>query len=428
MKKKLFVFIGIIFLLTGSLTAKEPLKDYSFIRGVCHNLSPNQETLERDLGFMKRLQLNSTRVWLSQRAYESNPEEYIKRVVNYVRTCNKYGVAVMPILFNGTFPALLEKNAKETGEKYVTAMVNALKNEEGLLMWDIMNEPEMNDYYRKAPPEEQEKRINEIEGFVRHFITYVKKIDPVNAVTVGHWLPKFCEYTSDLVDAISFHDYLETRSRVEKSYAIAEGYSKKYNKPLINSELCCIGRSNPYDMAIQIADEHNVGWYVFNLIISGYWGEIHGLIYPDGTIRDPSSIAAIYGFYRKRDLNTTVKALPNREEHAEKAIALLEKVLDGDFDVFPDVFGIEPFRASGNSVGASGNRPSGNSVDDILEAAEYCANLLEGAEMVPMWEPPTAKIETWRKMSDRDKEKARGEIRKFAYDLALQLKEWCELF
>jgi len=425
MKNKLFVFIGIMYLLTSSLTAKVPLKDYSFIRGVCHDLSPNQETLERDLGFMKRLQLNSTRVWLSQRAYESNPEEYIKKVVNYVRTCNKYGVTVMPILFNGTFPQLLEKNAKETGEKYVTAIVNALKNEEGLLMWDIMNEPEMNDYYRKASPSEQEKRLNEIEGFVCHFITYVKKIDPVNAVTVGHWLPKFCEKTSDLVDVISFHDYLETRSRVEKSYAIAEGYSKKFNKPLINSELCCIGRSNPYDMAIQIADEHNVGWYVFNLIIGGYWGEIHGLVYPDGTIRDPSSIAAIYGFYRKRDLNTTVKALPNREKHAEKAIALLEKVLEGNFDTIPDVFGIEPFIASGNKP--SGNRSSGNSVDDILEAAEYCANLLEGAEMVPMRESPTAKIETWRKMSAGDKEKARGEIRKFAYDLGLKLKESCEL-
>jgi hypothetical protein len=31
-------------------------------------------------------------------------------------------------------------------------------------------------------------------------------------------------------------------------------------------------------------------------------------------------------------------------------------------------------------------------------------------------------------MSDGDKEKARGEIRKFAYDLGLQLKNWCELY
>ncbi len=421
MKKRLSVCIGIIFMLTGPLTAKEPLKDYSFIRGVCHELSPNQETLERDLGFMKRLQLNSTRVWLSQRAYASNPEEYIKRVVNYVRTCNKYGVTVMPIFFNGTFPQLLDKNAKEAGEKYVTAIVNALKNEEGLLMWDIMNEPEMNDYYRKAPPEQQKKRLDEIEGFVRHFISFVKKSDPVNAVTVGHWLSKFCESTSDLVDVISFHDYLETRSRVEKSYATAEQCSKKFNKPLINSELCCIGRSNPYDMAIQIADEHNVGWYVFNLIIGGYWGDIHGLVYPDGTIRDPSSIAAIYGFYRKRDLNTTIKELPNREKHAEKAIALLELVLDGELDTLPDVFGIETFKSSGK-------KPSGNSVDDILEAAEYCANLLEGGQMVPMRESPTAKIQTWRKLSAEDKEKARGEIRKFAYDLGVQLKNLCELY
>ena len=138
MKKKLLFFIGIYFMLTGSITAKEPLKDYSFIRGVCHELSPNQETLERDLGFMKRLQLNSTRVWLSQRAYENNPEEYVKKVVNYVRTCNKYGVTVMPIFFNGTFPQLLEKNATETGEKYVTAIVNALKNEELLNIDEVL--------------------------------------------------------------------------------------------------------------------------------------------------------------------------------------------------------------------------------------------------------------------------------------------------
>jgi hypothetical protein len=95
-----------------------------------------------------------------------------------------------------------------------------------------------------------------------------------------------------MVDVISFHDYLETRSRVEESYALAIEVSKKYNKPLINSELGAIGRSNPYDMALEICNEHNVGWYVFDLIIEGYWSDIQGLVYPDGTIRDPTAIAA----------------------------------------------------------------------------------------------------------------------------------------
>ena len=101
MKKYIIVIIGILWLLTESLPATEPLKDYSFIRGVCHRVYADQEMLERDLGFMNRLQLNSTRVWLSKRAFDRDPEGCIKDLVNYVRTCNEHGVSVMPILFDG---------------------------------------------------------------------------------------------------------------------------------------------------------------------------------------------------------------------------------------------------------------------------------------------------------------------------------------
>jgi hypothetical protein len=409
MKNNFIVFIEVLLLLAGSIYAKEPLKDYSFIRGVCHRVYGDQEILERDLAIMNRLQLNSTRVWLRQSAYEKDPEGYLKNLVNYVRTCSAHDVSVMPILFNGNGlnPDMLKETAQKGCEEYTSAIVNALKDEKGLLMWDIMNEPNCNDYYLKTTGETQKQHEEEITAFVRHFIKYLRKIDPENAITVGHMYPRFCENTNDLVDVISFHDYLETRSRVEASYVLAEELSIKYNKPLINSEMGCLGRSNPYDMALQICEEYKVGWYVFNLVIEGYWGAIHGLVYPDGTIRDPGAIAAIYGFYRKRDLNTSIKVNPNMEGHAQKAIKLVQEMLSGETEVF---------------------RFSQHSVDEILEAAEYCANILESAEMVPMWEPPSAKIETWRAMSEEDKERARDEIRTYTYDLALQLKKWCEIF
>ena len=38
-------------------------------------------------------------------------------------------------------------------------------------------------------------------------------------------------------------------------------------------------------MVLEIAEQHKTGWYLFDLIIQGYWGEIHGLFYPDGTVR-----------------------------------------------------------------------------------------------------------------------------------------------
>ncbi len=39
---------------------------------------------------------------------------------------------------------------------------------------------------------------------------------------------------------------------------------------MLNSETRCIARGNPYDMVLEIAQKHKTGWYLFNLIISGY--------------------------------------------------------------------------------------------------------------------------------------------------------------
>ncbi|MBS1231787.1 MAG: hypothetical protein H6R35_625 [Bacteroidetes bacterium] len=38
-------------------------------------------------------------------------------------------------------------------------------------------------------------------------------------------------------------------------------------------------------MALEICNNHKVGWYVFELMVQGYWSDIHGLVYPDRTIR-----------------------------------------------------------------------------------------------------------------------------------------------
>jgi hypothetical protein len=61
----------------------------------------------------------------------------------------------------------------------------------------------------------------------------------------------------------------------------------------------------------------------------------------------------------------------------------------------------------------------------VLEAAEYCANLLKGIEMVPMVEPPTAQILAWRQQSEGQRDVQA--IRAFTYELALKLKECCQV-
>ena len=409
MKACIVLGVGIAFAsAVGFAHAEKPLKDYSYIRGVNYEVNGDQSTLERDLGYAKRINLNSTRIWLSYKAYEKAPQAYIEQLRNYIRTANRMGISTMPILWNGNDlnPDALKPAFRVGGDAYVKAIVEAIKDEPGLLMWDIMNEPLWNDYYNKASGEEKKQHEAEITAFVRYYLNYVKKIDPVNAVTVGYAFSSELEGSADLVDVLSFHDYTTTRSAVEDAYRTAEEIAKKYHKPVLNTETACIARANPYDEVLQIAQEHHTGWYLFDLMIEEYWGEVHGIFYPDGTVRDPSIIAAILGFQRNRNLETIIKPSPNREGAAEKALKAIEDALSED-------------------KGRFGLPPSAAATGKILDAAEYAANLLEAAEMVPMNMPPTAQIQYWRQQPPEKRD--REAIRKFAYELGLELKKECQL-
>jgi hypothetical protein len=408
MKTRLAVLAVMAFVVAvAAARAEKPLKDYSFVRGVNYGMMGNQAVLERDLGYAKRVNLNSTRIWLSFQAYEKNPQGYLSQLQNYIRTAHRMGISTMPILWNGNglHPDILRPAFRARGDVYVKAVINAIKDEPGLLMWDIMNEPFTNAYYDEASNEDRPKREAEITEFVRYYLSYVKKLDPVNAVTVGYTFSSQLGPTSDLVDVLSFHNYTTTRASIEDVYRTAEALSQKVGKPILNSETGCIARANPYDMVLEIAEEHKTGWYLFNLIIQGYWGEVHGLFYSDGTIRDPATIAAVMGFYRNRNLETIVKPVPNREGQAEAALKEIEAALKDNQSIF----------------GASKV-----STDKILDAAEDAANLLEAAEMVPMYEPPTAKIRFWREQPPEKRD--RDAIRAFAYELGLTLKKYCMLY
>ena len=391
----------------GTARAEKPLKDYGFIRGVNHVMTGDHDVLTRDLGYAKRLNLNSTRIWLSFDDYEKEPQAYVNRLRDYIRVSQRLGFSTMPILWNGNYlnPDTLNPAFRARGDAYVKAIVEAVKDEPGLLMWDIMNEPFTNDYHDKAAEQENTSRKAEITAFVRYQLSRVKTLDPVNATTVGHAYPSDLETTADLVDVLSFHDYTPLRSTVEETYRIAAEVSRKSGKPMLNSETGCIARGNPYDMVLEIAERHKTGWYLFSLMIEGYWGEIHGLFYPDGTIRDPAAIAAVMGFYRNRDVNAIIKTVPNREGQAERALKAIEVALKDNQDAF---------------------RHSKAPTDPMLDAAEYAANLLEAAELVPMHEPPTARIKFWRQQPPGERD--RDAIRAFTFDLGLMLKRYCLLY
>ncbi len=401
------------------------LQDYSQIRGVNHHLVTDPEILKRDMSFMNRLNLNSTRIWLSAPVRRDPPagvdaaqmrrmfpswlndrEEYCRQLKYYVSECWKYGVSTMPIFWNGNGldKATYTEEEWVTIEEYIKDIVDTLKDEPGLLMWDIINEPGCSDWIGEAPSEEvKQSRLNEIWAFVKRLCETVKKYDQETPITIGHVITDYNEITGDWVDVLSFHDYLPTRKEIGAAYEWAHQQSIKFGKPMLQTETGCICRADPYDLELEYCNKYNMGWYLFNLVITNRgWGDVHGLVYEDGTIRDPAAIAALFGFFRKRS-SGRVLANPNREGHAYLAIKQVEDML--------------------MDKKAAQHTPVVHTSEDFLNAAEYCVNLLEGAEMVAMWDAPSARIQEWRAMPEE--ERNIWEIKKFAFDMAMLLKEKC---
>lgn len=397
----------------------KPLKDYSFIKGFNHGLKSldaySHEEEERNMGYAQRLTLNSCRLFLSMEDWKKDAKRFLDHLEDFMTIAWAHGISTTPILLMPYFtddqepywispdhscspiPGCYFPENWEIGEQYVGAVIDRVKDHPGLLFWDVMNEPSWHGFLLSVDDEEErQRRYDMLWAFVHHFVDYVREKDPVNALGIGHTFIEDTERskTGECVDIIIFHDYLETRGRVEATCRRAIELSEKYGKPVINNETGCLCRANPYEVAVQMCMKYHIGYYLFELMIEDeMWKKVHGICYPNGTVRDPSIVAAILGFFRNRDEDAIYPDV-NQEGHADKAIAFTKEILDRR-----------------------------GSVEEMLEGAEYMANLLEAGELVPMAYPPTVKIAAYRRMEKPNYQ----EVRAFTYEVMMRLKRCCEM-
>ena len=385
---------------------QKPVVDCSKIRGVCYGIRPT-ETVRRELAYGSRVGLNTVRSWLSRGAFAKSGAAYVRKVVDFVRVCDSCGYKSMPILFNGNMldPKTIQPDAYGFADRFTEAIVKALKDEPGLLMFDMMNEPLCNPWISKAEGKERKARAKTTWAFLRREIDLARKLAPNCLFTVGYTTAFEIEQTTaERLDVLSFHDYSATREEGRRNYAKAVEWGRKIGVQVIQTETGCLARANSYEMALQLCHEYKMGWILFNLIIDGRCIDEHGIFYPDGTIRDAGTIAAMFGCFRNRGENcAVVPPNPNREGKADKALKLIREALK---EYTSDAF---DYRRSDKKK--------------LLDACEVAANLLESCELVPMCDLPTTKIAAFRKDPNADI----WAIRKLAYALAMRLKEVCQI-
>ena len=220
-----------------------------------------------------------------------------------------------------------------------------------------------------------EEHAQQIWAFVRHFCQVLQRLDPDHPTTVGVAYVQQLEHIGSYVDVLSFHDYSANRATVRQRIETGLEFTRQLQKPALISEIGCLPRADPYDMTLEICFEYGLGWYMWELMIgSSLWRDRHGITYPDGTIRDPSIVAAVQGFFRNRTADAVAPDL-DVEGAVTRVLKQAGEWLAG--------------------TGAEGKQG--------LLLLEQMANLMETGEIVPMINLPTVKVQALARSENVDR-------------------------
>ena len=354
-------------------TAKLTPADLSTIRGANYRGAAATNTTdywlhyspaetERDLAYADSLKLNQLRVFVNYASWRANKAAFGRNLVDLARACRRHHLGLMITI--GDSQTFINDDGtinRDHIRLLVKELVSSVGLEPALAFWDASNEPDYNP--PGSPRDRQQKRFE----IARLIAATLHEFDRNTPVTIGAANERNMEALADAVDVLSFHDYLPTRAAISNDIARAKAFAAKNGKLVMDTEIGCIARANPYDVTLEEHMKARVGWYIWELMITKRWGDVHGVYYPDGTVRDPAIPAAMFGLFRNRS-DTIVLEFPDREGCVGRAITNAQACLDND----------------------SGNWAAG------LNAAETLANLLESAQLVAMRELPTRTVNLLR--------------------------------
>jgi hypothetical protein len=370
------VSILILALVAGTAFAEKPSSDLTNVRGFNYTTSLDTSIgprghsglwlkydaaqVERDLTNAQRVNLNQVRVFIAYSAWKTDPGLSNHNLLDFLHACQRHNIGVMLGLIDQPRPVALATDLPPELKTWLEGLVKLTAKEPALQFWDAANEPD-------------NAARNGADARTRALVVASATADLLRStgtrtpITIGCVHVACMKETAHSVDVLSFHDYSSTRAEIRANIAEAQAFAASVHKPVFNSEIACIGRANPYDMALEEFNRGHMGWYLWELTITHEWGDVHGVFYPDGTVRDPSIVAAVMGFYRNRGPNVVLED-PDREHWVRRAIT------------------------GGNTWLASAT-PDWN---EGLKQAEIEANILETAQLVPMREPPTRAVELLR--------------------------------
>ena len=326
----------------GPLCAAEPSaaawntgfgRDWSQVRGFNYQPSYGSsgfelwqkfdaQVIETELGRGKRYfpNINALRWWQSWDSFVRDPKRYADNFETTLRIADKFGLAVMPVLFNRWHNTTLDYGgiyvdhflpriswvyAPNLFDAYMETIVGGHKDDPRIMAWDLCNEP----YSYSMPREKMPGGIFEAEtAWLKGLFDQCKRLGAKAPITVGIHPGVPLELVNPISDVLSIHPYWihsaknPEKAAYEKKLDDDAAFAKRVKKPLVATE-CCWGslddavRAESIRYTLEQLKKRNIGWLVYLLhhsLIADAHGPGYGpvgspenlsFIQPDGSLR-----------------------------------------------------------------------------------------------------------------------------------------------
>lgn len=246
--------------------------------------------IDQELQWASALGFNTMRVFLNNLVWEADSQAYLERIDHYLAIANRHQIKTMFVLFDavwnpisqlGPQPAPVphkhnsgwvqcpnavqlqdsQHNAKL--ENYVKSIVSRFANDSRVVIWDLFNEPD-NDNFGKFPAHElPDKRKYTYELLVQSF-KWAREVNPRQPLTAGVWWGdwsearlgenKFNVFQLENSDLISFHGYdneIDFKARLQ--------LLKRFKRPIICTEYMARPQGNTFEKVLPILKAEKIG-------------------------------------------------------------------------------------------------------------------------------------------------------------------------
>jgi len=210
---------------------------------------------------------NCIRLWIEFTAWMADPDGVQTSFMDAVAALDEFGVKTMPCLFNrwhdgrydygGTYEANLHGDVGPMLE-YVRALVEPLKDDARILIWDLCNEPQAGEF-------DHPQAARELHWMARVAET-VRRAGARQPITIGTFnARRNIEIFAPLCDVLCCHPYGRTEDQLKEMLAGCRAIQDRHGKPMLSNETVpgCLDNAKRAECArwtIRMMEDAGYGW------------------------------------------------------------------------------------------------------------------------------------------------------------------------